>query len=409
MSDIGPPRKEPPPSELRIGAPPRPVTRLSRRTLVVATAVVTALVFAALWYALGIRPLRFTSGPELYNTNAKPTDALANMRDSYADLTRPRPTPSLPQPMPQLGPPLPGDLGRPMLQQHTAAPTPATDPEAERLRSEREQAAASVVFFTVSARPAALAGATAPGQAEGGAPAPSLAGTGPQNSAGDDLSIQNGQSHKEGFLNGHIDQAIYSPQRVQTPRSPYQLMAGSVIAAALITGLNSDLPGQVVAQVTEDVYDTVSGRFLLVPQGTRLIGKYDSHIAYGQERLLLIWSRLVMPDGSSIVLDNLPATDTEGYAGLEDRVDYHTWRLLKGVVLSSLLGISSELAANNGTQNNNRIIVGLRDSANNTANEAGQRIVSKDLALQPTLTVRPGYPVRVLVNRDIVLRPYVNR
>ena len=157
-------------------------------------------------------------------------------------------------------------------------------------------------------------------------------------------------------------------------------MAGSVIAAALITGLNSDLPGQVVAQVTEDVYDTATGRFLLIPQGTRLIGKYDSHIAYGQERLLLIWMRLLMPDGSSIVLDNLPATDTEGYAGLEDGVNYHTWRLLKGVVLSSLLGISSELAANNGTQSNNRIIVGLRDSVNDTANQAGQRIVSKDLA-----------------------------
>jgi type IV secretory pathway VirB10-like protein len=406
MSDIGPPRKQPPPSELRIGAPPRLVTRLSRRTLVVATALATALVFAALWYALGIRPLRFASGPELYNTNAKPTDALANMRDSYADLTRPRSAPSLPQAVPQLGPPLPGDLGRPMLQQQT--PAPAADPEAERRRREREQAAASVVFFTVSARPAAFAGAT-PGQAEGGTSAPSLEGTAPQTSAGDDLSIQNGQSHKEGFLNARIDQAIYSPQRLQTPRSPYQLMAGSVIAAALITGLNSDLPGEVVAQVTEDVYDTVSGRFLLVPQGARLIGKYDSHIAYGQERLLLIWTRLVMPDGSSIVFDNLPAADTEGYAGLEDGVDYHTWRLLKGVVLSSLLGISSELAANNGTQNNNRIIVGLRDSVNNTANEAGQRIVSKDLALQPTLTVRPGYPVRVLVNRDIVLRPYVNR
>jgi type IV secretion system protein TrbI len=403
MSDTTP-RKEPPPPELRIGAPPRPVTRLSRRTLVAATALATALVFAALWYALGIRPLRLTGGLELYNTNTKPTDALASLRDSYADLTRPRPAPSPPQSVPQLGPPLPGDLGRPMLQQQTA-----TDAEAERRRREREQAAASVVFFTVSARPAGLAGVT-PGQpAENGTSVPSLEGIAPQSSAGDDLSIQNGQSHKEGFLNARIDQAIYSPQRVQTPRSPHQLMAGSVIAAALITGLNSDLPGQVVAQVTEDVYDTVTGRFLLVPQGTRLIGKYNSHIAYGQERLLLIWTRLVMPDGSSIVLDNLPATDTEGYAGLEDGVDYHTWRLLKGVMLSSLLGVSSELAANNGTQSNNRIIVGLRDSVNNTANEAGQRIVSKDLALQPTLTVRPGYPVRVLVNRDIVLRPYVNR
>jgi type IV secretion system protein TrbI len=239
-----------------------------------------------------------------------------------------------------------------MLQQQTGTPTPPADPE-ERSRREREQAAASVVFFTVSARPAGTAGA-APGQAaEGGTSTPSLEGTALQTSAGDDLSTQNGQSHKEGFLNAHIDQAIYSPQHIQTPCSPYQLMGGSIIAAALITGLNSDLPGQVVAQVTEDVYHTVTGRFLLVPQGTRLIGKYDSHIAYGQERLPMIWTRLVMPDGSSIVLDNLSATDTLGYAGLEDGVDYHTWRLLKGVVLSSLLCISSELAANNGTQSNN--------------------------------------------------------
>jgi hypothetical protein len=200
MSDIGPPCKEPPPSEPRIGASPRPVTRLSHRTLVVATALVAALVFAALWYALGIRPLRFAGGPELYNTNAKPTDALANMRDSHADLTRPKPGPSLPQPVPQLGPPLPGDLGLTMLQQQTGTPAPAADPEAERRRREREQAAASVVFFTVSARPAAIAGA-APGQtAENGTSVPSLKGTALQTSAGDDLSIQNGQSHKESFL-----------------------------------------------------------------------------------------------------------------------------------------------------------------------------------------------------------------
>jgi type IV secretory pathway VirB10-like protein len=402
MSDTGPPRKEPPP-ELRIGAPPRPVTRLSRLTLIVATALATAFLFAALWYALGIRPLHFAGGPELYNTNAQPSDALANMRDNYADLTRPKPAP---QPVPQLGPPLPGDLGRPMLQQSGAPP--AADPEAERRRREREQAAASVVFFTVSAKPTSAVGSAPDRAVENGASLPRDE-AGSQISAGDDLTVQNGQSQKLAFVNARVDQTIYSPQRLQRPRSPYQLIAGSVIPAALMTGLNSDLPGPVIAQVTEDVYDTVSGRFLLIPQGTRLIGKYDSHIAYGQERLLLIWTRLVMPDGSSIVLDNLPASDTQGYAGLEDGVDYHTWRLLKGVVLSSLFGISSELAANNGTQSNNRIIIGLRDSVNNTANEAGQRIVSKDLAVQPTLTVRPGYPVRVIVNRDIVLRPYSNR
>src|SRR3546814_1463150 len=115
-------------------------------------------------------------------------------------------------------------------------------------------------------------------------------------------------------------------------------MAGSVIAASLITGINSDLPGLVTAQVTENVYDTVTGSALLIPQGARLIGAYDSVVAFGQSRALLVWQRIVMPDGSSIQIDNLPATDAAGYAGLGDEVDFHTWRLIKGVVLSTLLG-----------------------------------------------------------------------
>jgi type IV secretion system protein TrbI len=219
---------------------------------------------------------------------------------------------------------------------------------------------------------------------------------------------QSPQDRNQGFLDSKVDTAIYSPQQLQTPRSPYELMSGTIIAAALVTGLDSDLPGQVIAQVTEDVYDSVTGQVLLVPQGSRLIGKYDSIVAYGQSRVLLIWTRLVMPDGSSIVLDNLPAADTEGYAGLEDGVDYHTWRLLRGIALSTLLGASSELATNGDeqTSGSGNIIVALRQSGDSSANQAGQSMVSKDLAVQPTLTVRPGFPVRVIVNRDIILRPY---
>lgn len=396
-----PRRKQPPPSELSIGARPRPVTRLSRRALIAGSALGTALVFAALWYALGLHPLRLSGGPELYNTDAKPTDAIANMRGTYADLTRPKPQPA--PLVPQLGPPLPGDLGRPMIGQGGTA----LDPDAERRRREREQAAGSAVMFTVATRPSFGAPSPAQSAAEG-AEAPRNGGPDQPPIPGDDLTVQNGQSRKEAFVNARVDQAIYSPQHVQTPKSPYQLTAGTVIAAALVTGIDSDLPGQVVAQVTEDTYDSTTGRYLLVPQGTRLIGKYDSQVAYGQERVLLIWTRLVMPDGSSIVLDNLLATDPQGYAGLEDGVDYHTWRLLKGIALSTLLGVGSELATNGSTQTSGRgnIIVSLRQSGDTAANQAGQRIVSKDLAIQPTLTVRPGFPVRVLVNRDIVLRPY---
>ncbi len=218
-----------------------------------------------------------------------------------------------------------------------------------------------------------------------------------------------GQGEKQAFLNGPINRSVYSPNRLQRPISPYELMAGSIIPAALITGLNSVLPGPVIAQVTQDVYDSVSGHYLLVPQGAKLIGKYDSVVAYGQSRVLLIWTRLIMPNGNSIVLDNLPAADTQGYAGLTDGVDYHFWKLLRGVALSSLLGVSSALATNNavGGHSAANLIISLGQSGDQATNQAGQQIVSHDLGVQPTLTVRPGFPFDVMVNRDIALRPYL--
>jgi type IV secretion system protein TrbI len=146
------------------------------------------------------------------------------------------------------------------------------------------------------------------------------------------------QIRKLAFLKSGPDKEIYNPHTLQRPISPYQLLAGTIISASLLTGLNADLPGFVIAQVTEHTYDTVSGRNLLIPQGSRLIGKYDSVVAYGQERALLVWQRIIRPDGSSIGIDNLPATDTAGYAGLADSVDLHTWKLLKGVTLATVLG-----------------------------------------------------------------------
>ena len=133
------------------------------------------------------------------------------------------------------------------------------------------------------------------------------------------------QTRKLSFLNAEPEEAIYNRHALQKPASPYQLMAGTIIAASLVSGLNSDLPGFVIAQVTEHVYDSVSGRHLLIPQGARLLGKYDNVVAFGQERALVVWQRIILPDGSSVVIDNLPATDTGGYAGLADQVDLHTW------------------------------------------------------------------------------------
>jgi type IV secretion system protein VirB10 len=187
-----------------------------------------------------------------------------------------------------------------------------------------------------------------------------------------------------------------------SPISRYELFAGTIIQASLITGVNSDMPGLAISQVTQNLWD-LSGSILLVPQGSRLLGKVDSVVAFGQSRALVIWQRIIMPNGTSIEIDNTPASDTEGYAGLEDEVDYHTWRLIKGVALSTLLGVGAQLSVNNS---NDDLLSALRQSAQDSANQAGQQITQRNLSIQPTITVRPGWPLRAILSKDLVLQPY---
>jgi type IV secretion system protein VirB10 len=180
------------------------------------------------------------------------------------------------------------------------------------------------------------------------------------------------------------------------------ISAGSIIPAALLTGLNSDLPGMVLAQVTENVRDSLTGRAVLIPQGARLIGRYDSGVSYGQKRAFLVWQRILFPDGSSLRLDNMPASDAEGYAGLTDRVDGHSWQLIKGVLLSSILGVGSQLSIGS----DRGLARALRESVQQNGSQAGEQIVSKGLNIQPTVRVRPGWPLRVLVSEDLILQPW---
>lgn len=172
-----------------------------------------------------------------------------------------------------------------------------------------------------------------------------------------------------------------------------------MIPAALITGIRSDQPGLVTAQVTENVYDSLSGRRLLIPQGARLIGDYASDVGFGQRRVLLAWNRLILPDGRSIVLDRQPAADPSGYAGLEDGVDYHWGGVAKAALVSTLLGVGSEL----GSGGESDLVRALRRGSQESVNRTGEQIVARELDIRPTLTIRPGYPVRVLVTRDIVM------
>ena len=370
------------PMRLR-SAPPR-VTRLSRKVLASVAAIALVGIGGALIYALQTRT-NGDGGEELYSTsNRQPADGLAGLPRDYTG--------------PRLGPPLPGDLGRPILDARNAGqpvappivPTPGVDEAEQRRRAEEEAARVSTVFFqSRQGTPAAIPGAM-----------PGLGGVDPASVDGP-VSAQDKQL---AFLNAATDRRTVSPDRVTPPASPFVLQAGTVISAALITGIRSDLPGQITAQVTENIYDSPTGRILLVPQGTRLIGQYDNGVQFGQRRVLLVWNRLIMPNGRSIVLERQPGADTQGYAGLEDGVDYHWWDLAKAAALSTLLGVGAELA----TDDNDRLIRAIRDGAQDTVNQAGQQIVQRQLQVAPTLTIRPGFPVRVIVTRDLVLEPYRN-
>jgi type IV secretion system protein VirB10 len=219
----------------------------------------------------------------------------------------------------------------------------------------------------------------------------------------------NMQERKNDFLaRAGVSSAEYLDKSVTLPRSPYEIKAGTVIPTVLITGINSDLPGQVVGQVRENVYDTVTGNYLLIPQGSRVIAAYDSMVAWGQERVLVCWNRVIRPDGSSITLDCMPGVDLGGNAGFTDDVDNHWWRIISGAALSSLFAATAQRSQGD--------VQGYQPSvsqvwASNTAgqiNQAGQQITARNLQIQPTITVRPGWSVNVLVSKDIVLPPYAD-
>lgn len=369
---------------MRLRAEPPRVTRLSRKVLL-GIGVATSLgIGGALIYALQTRD-RSAGGEELYSTSNRPTaDGLANLPRDYTG--------------PILGPALPGDLGRPILDaQNRGQPvvpptiaTPTVDEAEQRRRAEEEAARTSKVFFQTEPRTTT--------QAQAGVAIPSLANLGLPGQMGTPTT----QERQLAFLNAGVDRRTVAADRVMPPASPFVLQAGAVISAALITGIRSDLPGQITAQVTEQIYDSPTGRILLIPQGTRLIGQYDNSVQFGQRRVLLVWNRLIFPNGHSIVLERQPGADTQGYAGLEDGVDYHWWDLAKAAALSTLLGIGAELA----TDDNDRLISAVRGGAQDTINQAGQQIIQRQLQVAPTLTIRPGFPVRVIVTRDLVLEPY---
>lgn len=366
------------------GEPPR-VMRLSRKTMGIIGAVGGTAIGGALLIAL--QPRAPKTPENLYSIDgANKAEVVTGAPADYGKI-------------PKLGPPLPGDLGRPIVaaqQNGEAIPVPPMGPpppggrspadEArERARQEREAATSSRLFLgggsaTIPAAEALRGALDLPAPAGEAAP-------------------QTPAAARRALLEGGSSGPIESAERLREASSPYVLQAGSLIPAALITGIRSDLPGQVTAQVTQNVYDSPTGRILLIPQGARLIGEYDSEIVAGQERVLLAWDRLILPGGRSIRLDRQPGADARGMAGLSDRTDHHWGSMLRAALVSTLLGVGAEL----GADGDDALVRALREGAQDTINQSGRRLVERQMNVAPTLTIRPGYALRVLVTRDLVL------
>lgn len=363
------------PETLVLRGRPRRAIRFRRGVIISGTAAFAIALSAIAWMSLAPRSFHFAAGEEDVRLGTtRPPDALAGAPSSYGDV-------------PKLGPPLPGDLGRPILEQQRANggleatqshSYDAAAAERQRMADAEQSARQSAVLVTLG------------GDSRSGGSQSAIeqgAGTGPEAERNAPQEV--------------APSRLADPTAFREAPTGYVVSAGSVIPASLITGLNSDLPGMVVAQVTEPVRDSATGRVVLIPQGARLIGQYDSSVKFGQNRAFLSWTRLLFPDGSSIDLNKMPASDAGGRSGVRDAVDMHGWQLLKGVVLSTLLGLGQAI----GPSGEGEIARAIRQSAQQSGTKVGEQLVTRQLDVQPTITVRPGWPVRALVHEDLVLPP----
>jgi type IV secretory pathway VirB10-like protein len=381
---------------LYIRATGQKVVQLSSKVVKGALVFGGLLIMGAVYWGMQQRkPLEERQQELISNEHKAMPEGMNNLAKDYTG----KPTTA-----PRVGPPLPGDLGRPML---NAGVLPGAsinaggpvDPEVQRQNQEIEAARVSRLFSTTNVRQAAGVGSGTP-QAVGAAPGDASAASA---FANDETFAQSGQDRKLAFVNAAGDGKAVSQHRLQPAASPFIIQAGTIIPGALLTGIRSDLPGEITAQVTEHVYDSLSGQALLIPQGSRLIGSYDSQVAFGQSRVLLVWTRLILTNGKSILLDRQKGADVAGYSGLEDEVDNHWGALFKAAAASTLLSVGSQVAVGNS---DNQLQQAMAQGAALGFNQIGRQIIGRNLNIQPTLTIRPGFPVRVIVNRDLILESY---
>lgn len=214
----------------------------------------------------------------------------------------------------------------------------------------------------------------------------------------------NGQSSKEDFFNADLKNLGYLPNRVVPQQSAFELKRGSVIPATLITGINSDLPGRITAQVSQNVYDSATGRRLLIPQGAKLFGRYDSKVSFGQSRVLVVWTDTIFPNGSTLQIGGMAGTDAQGYGGFHDKVNNHYWRTFGSAALIALIGtgIDASLPESSTLATQETASDAARRNFAESFGRVAEQTISRNLNVQPTLEIRPGYKFNVLIDQDIV-------
>jgi type IV secretory pathway VirB10-like protein len=367
-------------------APRRPVTRYRPVVIAAGLGGVVSLVGLGFLIAFGgghhgAKPP--AASPPVADAPPPAAEISRRLPATYADLGAPGPGAGLP-------PPDPGGVANP-----SAAPGPgAPSPEIQRRQAEVRAARASSPFFAQAgaarAASSTLAVPAVPADLAAGPATPAAAGLSP----------------KQRFVAEAASGQDFVAGLPHEPLSIYEVKAGTVIPAALVTGLNSDLPGPVIAQVTEPVFDHQTGRIILIPQGSRLLGKYDSQVSYGQNRALVVWTRLIFPSGRSVNLGAMIGADPTGAGGLTDRVDTHLPLLARAAGLSTLISVGAAAAQNSLARGSDNLV--LQDGAGGLtaqASQVGQQLVDRDLQHAPTIRIRPGWPLRVLVDRDLVLAP----
>lgn len=379
------------------------VRRVNSKPLiaVLAIAIVVLLVFA---YSAVQRANRFQGGPQekqapVSGANAaKITNGLPAVGEISAAKPPPPPEPDMVPPSASLAN-VPA-IGRPDYSQAWQSYLQASVQAAQ----QRRQAAAAALQASPSV---SLGSSSAGGGGDSyGKPAPLVPGA--FNLPGQASTDPNYAKDKAAWAkSSENDHTGYLESPRMPPLSPFEIKTGTVIPGIMIGGVSSDLPGEIIGQVRENVYDTATGAHLLIPQGARLVGTYDNQIARGQTRVLVAWTRIVFPDGSALDLSHFPGSDQAGYAGFKDKVNTHIVRVFGDALLMSLFSAGIQLSqpqASNGQNYSSSQIVAA--SVGQQMGEAGMQIVQRDLSIQPTITIRPGYRFQVMVTRDIILPPW---